>query len=195
MMTAQNTPDSTDLAIRASLDRLKKSSDATDLDALVRGARRSLLLVDCSGSMESCIRSGARKIDALREVVSTLRATHPAPVAAFGTSNLVEVVDVIPEPQGSTPLAEAIEFGHAQGATHLVIVTDGCPNSESAAFNAARRFRNPIDVFYIGDGLDRWSQFAKELAAMTGGTCGLTDLGKPKELAGTIRLMLGDGSN
>ena len=187
----------TDLAVieKLALDKLNKSLAKSDLDDLLCGARRSLLLVDCSGSMSDTIRSGGRKIDALRTVVATLRETHPVPVAAFGAfGGSVQVVDNVPEPSGETPLHLAIDFGRTEGATHLVVVTDGQPDNEDAAFSAARAFGRPIDVFYIGDGLDRGSSFSKELAEMTGGTCGLTDLGKPKELAGKIRLMLGDGN-
>jgi Mg-chelatase subunit ChlD len=191
---------STDLvATKAALDQLNKSLERSSLDDLVQArTRRSLLLVDCSGSMSDRVRTGARKIDALRKVVETLRTTHPVPLAAFGISGdrQVDVVDAVPEPSGGTPLDLAIDFGAEQGATHLVVVTDGQPNDEDAAFESARKFGGPIDVFYIGDGNDRGSKFAAKLAAMTGGSCGLTDLvGAPKVLANKIILMIGDGSD
>jgi hypothetical protein len=187
-----------EIAITNAAAKLNKSLAKSSLDDLVKArTRRSLLLVDCSGSMVDTIRTGERKIDALRKVVDTLRETHPVPVAAFGLrgSNPVEVVDNVPEPAGGTPLDLAIDFGAAQGATHLVVVTDGQPNSEDAAFQAAIRFGGQIDVFYIGDGNDYGSVFAQRLAKLTGGTCGVTDLvGESKVLAGKIMLALGDGS-
>jgi Mg-chelatase subunit ChlD len=179
-------------------DKLTRSLGKSSLDDLVAArTRRSLLLVDVSGSMGERIQSGERKIDALRKVVATLQETTRFPLAAFGThtAGQVEVVDVVPEPQGGTPLDLAIDFANAQGATQLVVVTDGEPNDEQAAFSSARRFGGRIDVFYIGNANTRGSRFAAELAAMTGGTCGLTDLGgAPKVLAGKIMLALGDGS-
>jgi len=179
--------------------KLEKSMSKSSLDEFVQSARRSLLIVDCSGSMGECIRSGGTKIQALRKVVASLRETHPVPVAAFGHRtrgrDVVEVVDTIPEPAGGTPLHEAIRFGRVNEANHLVVVTDGCADSESHAFAEARAFGGPIDVFYIGDGNDRGARFAQELAQMTGGTANLTDLGKPKELSGKIALLLGDGSS
>jgi hypothetical protein len=187
----------TDLATieRKALDRLAKSDAKSDLDAFVRGARRSLMLVDCSGSMDSYIvKTGERRIDALRKVVATIRETQNVPVAAFGTDyGDVVVVDTIPEPCGSTPVHSAIDFGKAQGATHLVLVTDGYPDSQDAAFAAAARFGHPIDVFYVGDGRDSGAAFAQELARRTGGTCSINDMSAPKELAGKVVLMLGDG--
>jgi Mg-chelatase subunit ChlD len=194
------TTTSTDLATtQSALDKLTKSAGRSSLDDLVKArTRRSLLLVDCSGSMEDRIRTGERRIDALRKVAADLRETHPVPMAAFGVRVGVEVVDTIPEPQGSTPLDLAIEFGAAQGATHLVVVTDGQPNSEEAAFAAARAFGGQIDVFYIGDGEDRAARFCRELAAMNGGTSGVTDLGTDgdiKKLSAGIAGLLGDGSD
>jgi len=184
---------------RTALDRLKKSAGKSSLDDLVNArTRRSLLLVDCSGSMANHLRSGERRIDALRKVVATLQAEARFPVAAFGVrcAGQVEVVDVVPEPQGSTPIDLAIAFGGAQGANHLVLVTDGAPNSEEAAFTAAKAFGGPIDVFYIGDGNDSGSTFAEQLAKATGGKFGLTDLTGvgAKTLAASIRLAIGDGS-
>jgi hypothetical protein len=182
--------------IQTAVNKLNASADKDDLDAFIRGGRRSVLLVDVSFSMNDGIRSGGRKIDALRKVVNTLRETHAVPVAAFGVTTHesgVELVNDVPEPQGSTPMNKAIDFGRVQGANHLVIVTDGQPNDESTTMTAARRFANPIDVFYVGDGPGR--AFAQRLAAATGGTFHNSDLGAIKSLASGIRLMLGDGTN
>jgi hypothetical protein len=193
-----NTTTTTDLATTAksALDRLNRSLETSDLDAIVRGrSRRSLLLVDCSGSMNETVKSGKRKIDALRSVVEELRSTHPVPVASFGGLNHNPMlVDSVPEPSGCTPLHLAIDFGRVEGANHLVIVTDGQPDSADAAFNSAREFKGPCDVFYIGDGNDEGSRFASRLAKLTGGTVNLTDLGQPKALAAKIAGFLGDGT-
>jgi len=196
-MTTNNdtTTTATDLvAAKTALDKLTKSLAKNDLDDFLRGERRSLLLVDVSSSMSEPIRAGGTKISALRVVVASMRETHPVPVAAFGGAVGVIVVDSIPSPSGGTPLTDAIQFGQREGATHLVVVTDGYPDNPHTALDAAREFGRPIDVVYIGDGNDEGSRFAAELARITGGTCSLTDLGKPKELAGKIVLMLGDGT-
>jgi len=188
---------STDLVRQQqALDKLAKSAEKDSLDDLLRGDRRSLLLVDVSGSMRDRIKAGGRKIDALRRVVEMLQQTHAVPVVAFGLAGelQVDVVDSVPEPAGMTPLHLAIDFGREQGATHLVVVTDGIPDSQSAAFAAADRFARPIDVFYIGDGNDDGAKFTRELARRTGGKSDVTDLGQPKQLAAGIRALLGDGT-
>jgi Mg-chelatase subunit ChlD len=194
--TTTTTPaESMDLATieRKALDSLNRSMAKSDLDDLLVGARRSLLLVDCSSSMHARTMGGKRRIDALRTIVTDLRATHPVPLAAFGGNDQVEIVEAPVEPTGGTPLDIAIDFGKEQGANHLVVVTDGEPNSELTAFAAAKRFGGPIDVFFVGDAFTRGAQFAKELAEMTGGTSGVSSLDAPKELTSKIAGLLGDG--
>jgi len=185
------------ISTKTALDRLQKTTERSTLDDFVNAhTRRSLLLVDCSSSMGSHIASGERRIDKLRTIVTQLRTTHPVPVAAFGLrgGHGVELVEVIPEPSGMTPLHKAIAYGREQGANHLVVVTDGCPDSEKLAYEEAAAFHGPIDVFFIGDPHEPGARFCAELARRTGGQCGVTDLlGEPKQLAGTIAGLLGDG--
>src|SRR5262245_32356181 len=121
----------------SALDRLRKTTEQS-YDDFKRSARRSLLLVDCSGSMDMVIASGERKIDKLRKVVDKLRSQHPVPMAAFGlTFNRVELVEFIPEPSDGTPVHLAIDFGKMQEATHLVIVTDGIADAPQLALDRA----------------------------------------------------------
>jgi hypothetical protein len=187
----------TDALVKATA-ALAKTTQRDSLDDLIAArTRRSLLLVDCSASMGGLVDGSERKIDALRKVVATLTATHPVPVAAFGVPGGVRLVEVVPEPSGMTPLHRAIAYGREQGANHLVVVTDGQPDSEPAAFEEAALFGGPIDVFYIGRGADRGAEFCRELARRTGGSCGLTDLTAEgqKQLTGKIVGLLGDGGS
>jgi len=182
---------------QAALDKLTSAASKNSLDDLVKArTRRSMLLLDVSGSMNNLLISGGTKIDSLRSVVTALQEQHPVPVAAFG-GELCAIVDAgaIPTPRGGTPLHKGIDFCRQQGATHLVLVSDGIADSQSRAFEAAKYFRGPIDVFYIGNGDDHGAAFARELAELTGGTVNLTDLGgEPKLLANKIAGYLGEGS-
>jgi len=159
-------------------------------------AGRSMLLVDVSSSMCGAIRSGERRIDALRKVVELLRETNPVPVVAFGGhSEMLEhenvaVVDDIPEPSGGTPMHDGISFCAAKGATHIVLVTDGVADSESAAVAAAQHFGGIIDAFYIGDGNDKGARFCARLAKLTGGTANVEDLNDTKLLHSKIAGLL-----
>jgi hypothetical protein len=189
------------------LDRLKRTTQRSSLDELVTAkTKRTLLLVDVSYSMSWVTKArpedaGERKIDALRKVVYKLRSSHPVPMAAFGLSGRPQVALIeseIPEPQGNnTPMDEAIEFGRMQEANHLILVTDGLPDSKSAAFSAAGRFGHPIDVFFIGNEADQGAEFCIELARRTKGQSGVTNLagdGEQKKVTGRIIALIGDGS-
>jgi len=198
-----NLTTTTDIAVveKTALDRLKKSAAKDDLDDFLRGARRSLLLIDTSSSMTTATRSGRSRIDHLREIVRELRAERNVPTAAFGRFMnedggycTVRVVDTVPAPCGMTPLADAIDFGRREGANHLVVIFDGEPDSETAALASAKAFGNPIDVFYVGDPGGSGEFFAQTLATMTGGTFGTADLGRQaKQLTSKIAGLLGDG--
>lgn len=189
--TPASTPTGNTALVVTAADKLKRTLGKSSLDDFMQTARRSMMLVDVSTSMGDYIRSGGTKILATRTVVATLRESNPVPVAVFGRE--IEIVDRVPEPCGGTPMHLGIDFCKQQGADHLVLITDGEPDSESYALESARAFGGVIDVFYIGDGTDRGSQFAKELAALTGGTVNLTDLGAPKQLAAKIAGLLGSG--
>ena len=184
----------------SALDRLKRTTQRSSLDDAINArTKRSLLLLDCSGSMDMRVKSGQRRIDQLRKVVDQIRSNNRVPLAAFGINTPTEVglVDVIPEPSGGTPMHLAIELGRSLEANHLIVVTDGCPDSQELALDAARRFGGPIDVFFIGDEGDRGARFCEDLARATGGKFGVTDLagdGGTKALAGKIVALLGDGS-
>ncbi len=187
---------STDLvASAAAVQRLQTSLTKGSLADLVQSRRRSLMLVDISGSMNDMTKTYERKIDALRTTVKAITETHPVPVAAFDTTTALLEGDQIPEPRGGTRVAQALNFAARQGANHVVMVTDGQPHDQYEALDAGRAFGGPVDVFYIGGHGDRGLSFAQELARVTGGTCNVTDLTAPKELSGKITLLLGDGSN
>src|SRR4030095_3100145 len=89
-------------------ESLTKTTQRSSLDELATArTKRSLLLVDVSGSMDHRTSEGLRKVDQLRNVVRDLLETHPVPVAAC--SDGVRLVgDHIPEPSGSTRLDSAI---------------------------------------------------------------------------------------
>jgi Mg-chelatase subunit ChlD len=179
----------------AAVDRLKGSLAKGSLADLVRSRRRSMMLVDTSGSMNEFTKTRQTKIDALRQTVATIRQSHPVPVAEFNSITQLIEGEYIPNPRGGTQAAKAINFCRAQGATHIVMVTDGQPHDRYEALDAARAFGGPIDVFYIGGAGDYGADFCRELARITGGTCNITDMTAPKELAGNVTKLLGDGSN
>ncbi len=190
-----NTINVNESMVATAKDKLIKSSGCESLDALVNArTRRSLLLVDTSGSMNDRIRTGETKIDALRNIVNVLVESHPVPVAAFGGSRVTLVSgNEIPNPSGNTPMSSAINYAKLQGANHAVLVTDGA-SSEYDVLDVARAFGGPIDTFFVGNKDEFGFETARDIAKITGGQFNLADLTAPKQLGAKIAGFLGDGS-
>jgi len=171
-------------AVRSLRDLVKKA----DADG-------ALLLVDCSGSMGSVLATGERAIDALRQVVADVRLTVAVPAAAFGLRDgQTRYVDEIPDPCGGTPLHQAIEFGRLEQKSHLVVISDGMPDSPSEAMVQAKLFKGKIDAIYVGDDGGPGAAFMAELAKSTGGSGTVKDLTDQKQLTTHIKGLLGEGS-
>jgi hypothetical protein len=140
---------------------------------------------------------GLKKIESLRSIVAMLRTDLSCPQVAFPIwhdddscedAGFVEVT--LPDADGGTPLGPAIAWCKAQGATHLVVVSDGAPDSEPRALQAAKAFGGKIDVIYVGPPGSRGEHFLKELAAMTGGSAETISLREPKQLTSQLRGLL-----
>lgn len=181
--------------------KLGQSTGVRSLRELVKKADLdgSILLLDCSGSMSEVISTGEKKIEALRTVVADVRSSVNVPMTAFGPyPGVMPVVDQIPEPGGGTPMHAAIEQARVQKKKHLVVISDGVPDSTVAALDQARQFMQDggkrIDAIYIGNDGDPGAKFMTELATVGGGTQSVTDLKEQKLLANTIKGLLGDGS-
>lgn len=173
---------------------LEQSLGVKSLSDLVRAktSEEVFLAIDCSGSMGTMLRNGKRRIEGLRTVVSDIQQQRETRMIQFGGDDSVGWVTSVPEPSGSTPLAEAIEFARTAEAGRLVMISDGYPDNAQRAFDAARAFGGRIDVVFVGDPGDRGEKFLLELASLTGGTSFTGDLGAPKELAsGVIGLLTG----
>ena len=178
---------------RRTLEDLMEQGRASD------GSR--YLLIDISGSMGEPAYGDERKIDALRRVAHDVKKVVDIPMIGFGAYGGVDFIkSEIPEPQGGTPLTEGLRFGMQQGARHLIVISDGEPDSPFTALQAGEEFKTDggkIDVCYIGPEGGAGKQFLEKLAALTGGTCHASNVHVQtfvKELTGKVLGLLDDGS-
>ena len=168
-----------------------------DLASRVKNDDRDrIILLDTSGSMSSMTDNvEKRKIDALRQVVYDLRADgHRFRQIVFGSS--VEMREDIPEPDGGTPLTEAIELAREHRPGRLIIISDGIPDSPGTAIESAKKLGVPVDCFYVGPRPSQGEVFMSQLADATHGSSHVGDLGKGvKALQAEVKavLMIGDG--
>jgi hypothetical protein len=177
--------------------KLERSLQAKSLDALMAVAGEDAFLVmDHSGSMKEKLRNGKRRIDALGEVVADIKSggCDPQMVAFAGNywdgGNCFMVAEPQAECGGGTPMGEAIEFAKANGATRIVMISDGVPCDREHAMRAAMDFGGRIDVVFVGNPGESGSAFLNKLAAATGGTRFNGDLTETKKLSAAIAGLL-----
>jgi len=169
--------------------KLEQGLSLGSLKSLVKATAESvMLLLDTSGSMETRMSTGRRRIDGLRVVVTDIKAQGHVPMIAFGGpyDSQVRFVDVVPDPDGGTPLHEAIPFAKVYGATRLVVISDGCPDLTDQSMEAARAFGGQIDVVFVGNAGESGSFFLDQLAQATGGKRFEGSLGDTKQLTATV---------
>ena len=181
--------------------QLEDSLDLSSLRDVLKADEVVMLLIDTSDSMKSYLRGNEnepatkRRIDALREVVATIKNQGTVPMIAFGGPYDAQVrfVDNVPEPDGSTPLHIAIPMAKTYGASRVVVISDGCPDLTEQCMTEARSFGGRIDVVFVGDKGDSGEAFLAALARLTGGSSSVGDLRDVKQLSrGIIGLLEGD---
>lgn len=144
------------------------------------------LLLDVSGSMRWSCGNGLLKIDELWNLV----AKFPNVRRFTFSTTCKEIPRGTTEPAGGgTCLHGALYEVSRAGVTHAVLVTDGLPDSEPAALEAARKTGIRLDIFYVGP--DPAPGFLRDLANSTGGQYGRASFGTgAAALASSIRGLL-----
>lgn len=134
-----------------------------------------IALIDQSGSMAAKDAPGGKsRYDAADAELIALQRQHPGQVAVISFSDDVRFCPGgVPGRDGQgTDMAAALNFAReADGASKIVLISDGHPDSEEATLNAARRYNHPIHTIFIGPEDDRHGgrEFLARLAAATGG--------------------------
>lgn len=142
------------------------------------------LLLDVSGSMSNLIGASERRIDALAALAGNFKNVRR--FVFHSTCEELGPTDHIGEPRGGTSMHAAFLHVKRAGITHVVMITDGRPDSQSLALEASKGLR--IDVFYVGP--DPAPSFLQDLARQTGGTYGRASLDARPALESKIRRLL-----
>lgn len=135
------------------------------------------LLCDTSGSMYMTdSRNGQSRYDVMIEELQNIQKQYPGRVAVIGFSGHTEwYPNGIPYFEGGmTDLAGALQFIQPVDGTgcKITVISDGCPDSETAALAIAREFTTQIDTIYVGPENDSEGgrAFLRKLARATSGT-------------------------
>lgn len=168
---------------------LKKISKRIDAKG-----ENSAILLDVSSSMNEWVHSGERKIDILRSVFSRPKADNEIAIAFSSITIIIPDFASIPNPNGNTDLEQAILLAATYKPRATLIISDGMPDCETKALNAAKRLTGVINCLFIGneDDIDAIA-FMKKLARLGCGTATVCDIskldGEPK-LNSAIALLL-----
>ena len=157
----------------------------------------SVILLDVSESMNQHVGTQT-KITLLKRALSQTLGlyTQDRPVLLPFSSAVGKIDNLaqMPEPGGSTALHLALEYARTFSPRHTLVVSDGQPDSETAALVAADRLPGIIDVLYIGPDSDAAAlAFMRKLARTGGGRFVSHDVVKqaaPAQLAQAVRGLL-----
>ena len=150
--------------------------------------RDTVLLLDTSGSMAEYLEDGQTKFQRMLDEVKVFLSKYEA--WQFDCKPRQIQNRQVRTPRGSTDLALALE---ELAGRVILLVTDGMPNNEEAAIEAAKNVRK-MSVIYIGDPNPVAEQFLEDLAEAAGGKFETADLNiqnSSKALGTKIRGLLG----
>lgn len=143
-----------------------------------------LILADLSSSMYG------QPYQILSQALKPL--AQSAHVIAFNDSIFEVNADNLPRPDGTTALHLALDKAATLEPLHVLVISDGAPNSQNQAFDSAKVLAAEciIDVLFVGSANDeRCIEFMKKLAEIGRGRYQSLDL------SGATALMLGSKVN
>jgi len=115
-----------------------------------------LVLADLSGSMAGAIKGATTKYDCLKSALAAQGERigiigfgyHYDTMESVFETNALE----LPPPSGGTPLTQAFDHALTLDPMHILVISDGQPNSKDTAIESAAKLANDviIDVLYIG---------------------------------------------
>jgi von Willebrand factor type A domain len=182
-------------AILAAASESKPSADSQARASRATGQSSSafdLQLIDCSGSMGETTESGQTKISIVQDILAQL-PWCPCNIAFNSSTRLITYSDKLVA-TGGTNMALGVLRAAQENPRKVLIVSDGCPDNESAAFDAAEKLAANISCFFVGDDGDHHAkEFLRNLAKKWGGIyedCDISQLSELQRLSQKIQLLL-----
>jgi hypothetical protein len=159
--------------VRGSLADIASQSNQTVAETFLNADL--IVLLDVSASMgRNDARGNRQRYDVACEELALLQADMPGRVAVIGFSAYPEFAPSgKPAYQGgNTDLAGALKFARIAdtGDVRFAVISDGEPDSEREALDAAKTYKGCIDCIYIGPENDKRAQdFMSRLASAHNG--------------------------
>lgn len=128
-----------------------------------------VVIADLSSSMTCQAFDHKTRHECLQEAMAPFKGR--VQVLAFNSSVWEVDADALPRPSGSTNLSEALSVAKSIEPVHVLVISDGAPNSRDAALQAAEQLAKDcvIDAMYIGpEGDTDCIEFMRTLAEEIG---------------------------
>ena len=125
---------------------------------------QDMVIADLSGSMASRAFDNRSRYQCLQEALAPFKGR--VQVLAFN-SHVWEVdADSLPSPDNFTAMHKALDTAIILEPIHVLLISDGLPDSREHAFDSARTLANQciIDVMYIGPEDSNAESFMRQLA-------------------------------
>ena len=181
---------SNSLVLQGSLQQLAENTGKQIRDLFIDV--ELVVLLDTSLSMSELDHSDKSRYERACDELRKLQAANPGKIALISWSSEAEwCFGGIPTFRGnSTDLAGALRFVKQVDNPYITfaIISDGEPDSEKDALEAARLMQGKINTVYVGPELGRGREFLARLASQKKGTYSLNEFGK--ELGATVQRML-----
>jgi hypothetical protein len=161
-------------------------------EARMKNASDEILIVaDLSGSMyESIGGLAVAKYEHLKIALADIRRSYSkVRVIIFNSACEEWNRTDLPMPNGCTDLGGALKFASRFKPRKTIIISDGLPDNEQEAQDAADKITGEVDTIYCGPDGHPAIQFLRSLAHSTGGVALNWD-GYRTELASNIRGLL-----
>ena len=126
---------------------IKKMQDSPLLNKLKNSKKG--VLVDISSSMLGRVESQITRHDVVQKVMDDHIKQLGLNIYWFNDDFGKAVDGALPHPTGGTDMANAFNEMKNKGILHVVLLSDGEPNSEEEAFDAAEGMQ--FDIIYIGN--------------------------------------------
>lgn len=133
-----------------------------------------VVIVDTSSSMATTDSAGgkSRYASACAELAS-LQNNMPGKIAVISFSDTAQFCPggVPVNLRGGTDMASALLFARMADVPGIrfILISDGEPNSEGLALDAAQKYKNKIDTIYVGPENGEGRSFLRKLAQISGG--------------------------
>jgi len=151
-----------------------------------------IVIIDTSSSMDARDLNRQSRYERACEELARLQNTLPGKIAVISfASEPIFCPSGIPQPPiGTTDLAKALRFAKVADVADMrfIVISDGQPDSESAALDVVAQYGGRIDVIYVGPEGGPGADFLKRLAKIKGGQSITAE--NAKELAAAAQYLL-----